>query len=150
MNAGSLLSIIVAALAVLGAGGSAFAFLADRGNKDRLSGLDSDIARRDKRIEFLEHENTRKDSEITAQAHEMSVMHGEVTSLKEYRDAQAGPLLTISQQIAQLHDLVRAHHDTAKAGFGVLEAQAANTLRILGDRRTIADESITRAVGDQP
>lgn len=149
MNTGNLLSIIVAALAILGAGGSAVAFLADRGNKQRLTDLDADIARRDKRIDFLDEENTRKDKIIADQSQDMALMHGEVTSLKEYRDAQAGPLLTITQQLAQLHDLVKAHHETARTGIAVLEAQGADALRLLGDRRTVMAESITNEVGKQ-
>ena len=149
MNPSDLLSVIIGSLAVLGVIGSTAAYLGDRGNKDRLEKLRHDITDRNVRIDFLDEENTRKDKIIADQSQDMALMHGEVTSLKEYRDAQAGPLLTITQQLAQLHDLVKAHHETARTGIAVLEAQGADALRLLGDRRTVMAESITNEVGKQ-
>lgn len=148
MNIGGALSVIVAALAILGAAGSAFAFLSDRTNRDRLNGLRSDVTDRNERIDFLESENDRKDKTIEAQHAEINELKGKVSSLEQYRDAQAGPLLQMTEQIAQLHDLVRAHHDTAKAGFELLEKQHSEELGLLGNRRNMPAESVIREVGD--
>lgn len=147
MNVSNLLGVIVAALAILGAGGSAFAFLTDRGNKDRLVKLRADILDRNERIDFLEAETKRKAVTIAGQAKEIHTMHGELVSLKEYRDAQAGPLLALAEQLRTLHDLLKAHSDIATAGFALLEEQNVNQLRLLGDRRTMPDESVIRELG---
>jgi chromosome segregation ATPase len=154
ITAAALLNLIVGALAVLGVLIGGFGYY--RGNA-----LRQDITDRDKRIEFLEKESDRYKELSTDQATEITSLKTKVVSLEQYRDAQAGPLRDISEEIRLLHDvlsqlmeairqsheLIVAHHDTAKAGFATIELQNIDALRLLGDRRTATDESVTREVG---
>lgn len=154
-NVGGALQAVVAILAIAGVLGLALTVVFDRRNTTRLNDLRDDIKDRNERIDFLETENKRLDDLNKSQADEIREMHGELKSLREFRDAQAGPLLTMTRLIESiiemmrnLHDLVQSHHDTAKAGFAVLETQHADELRILGNRRNVPEESVTREVGD--
>jgi len=158
----SLFGILVSALGILGFVAAGYGVFADRRQKDkarehetRLKGLDDDIVRRDKRIDFLEEENTRKDTTIGDLGTANTQMAQEIRSLKEYRDAQAGPLLQIIDLIRELHSLIRAHNATAESGFqqlgqhaAALEMKSSEVLGLLGNRRVSGDESIVREVRD--
>ena len=130
---GSLLSVIVAALAVLGAGGSAFAFLADRGNKDRLAGLRTDISDRDVRIHFLESENDRISKQNADQATHILALEAKQASLDAFLNGVAGPQKVLTEMVA-------AHHKEMTGEVAFVKLQLADLLRISGDRRTTPDE----------
>lgn len=147
----SVFGIIVAALAIMGAAGLAYAVFTDRTNKERVNGLRGDLEDLRKRNKDLEDDRERKDETIAEQTREIAAMAVEVKSLTDYRDAQAGPLRLITEllqqvvdSLSQTHTLVQAHHDTARAGFAAIELQNADQLRMLGDRRVAGSESITR------
>ena len=141
MDLGGLLGIVVAALAILGAGGSAWAFLADKGNKARLDGLRKDISDRDVRIDFLEELAKRLESERATVDIAVVALRSEIASANRYIEGSEGALKAIN-------DLVAAHHDMAVTGIATLETQLADVLRIVADRRQTPPENITREVRD--
>lgn len=150
-----LLGGIVAALGILGFIAAGYGVLADRRTKDRLAGLRGDVDDLTKRNQRLEEDRDDKAETISAQAIEMAAMHAEIISLKEYRDAQAGPLLQIVELIRELHSLIQAHNTTAVDGFdklaghdALIEMKIAEALGLLGNRRVAADESVVREVHD--
>lgn len=121
MNVSGLFPIVVAALAILAAVGSAGAFLLDRGNKQRLVDLDADIARRNVRIEFLEDAEKRSKETADAHVHQISELKVEVATLTRFAKATEGP-------IRDLSELGATHHAAVMAGLATLATQNAALL----------------------
>lgn len=126
-----LLVALTALLAFLGTG---TVFVLSGRQKVRVDGLEksnadlrNDVGDRDRRIEFLEHENQTKTAEIEA-------LKAHVEALERMKTGEAF-FQAVHDQVAAHSAKVLANHEKIMSEVGVLRAQNRDILRLLADQR---------------